>query len=93
MGYYTYYSLYIEGKNGEKLPQDMCALSYKFPGVLFSLYGEGEDRPDIWVEYFFEGLSQYEGVEIEYERFDPAKLRRYDDQSIFSPNRKYSYER
>lgn len=129
MGYYTYYSLHIEGKNGEKLPkdkldsiskeidklcvfedgnaedgyngytkwydcsQDMCALSYRFPGVIFTLYGDGEDSEDLWVEYFLDGLSQHEAAEIVYGRFDPSKLCPPNDQSLFSPNRKYSYER
>ena len=72
--------------------QDMCALSYKFPGVLFSLYGGGEDSADMWVEYFLEGSCQYERVEIRYESFDHRKLCPPNDQSVFSPNRKYSYE-
>lgn len=67
---------------------DMCKLSKKFPCVLFTLYGDGEDSEDKWVEYFLNGMCQYSGAKISYEDFNPEKLKEFDG---VLPNR-YSYE-
>lgn len=54
--------------------RDMCDLSAGFPGVLFTLHGEGESSDDLWDAYFFEGRTQFCPAKITYDDFDPAKL-------------------
>lgn len=54
--------------------EDMCSVSEKFPGILFSLWGDGEDRDDSWVEYYLDGKFQYCGSTLVYDEFDENKL-------------------
>ena len=84
-GYYAYQKWY-------DYQDDMCALSYRFPGVLFTLAGSGEEDEDLWVCYFRDGKYQYEHAKIIYDDFDSNKLRLPENQNIFSHNRSYSYE-
>lgn len=55
--------------------EDMCKLSKLFPSVLFTLEGFGEERDDMWREYFFNGKCQYAPGRVVYEEFDENKLR------------------
>lgn len=45
---------------------DMCYLSYKFPNILFDLYGTGEEYEDVWHATYKNGelvdLDRYEYV-------------------------------
>lgn len=50
------------------------ALSADFPGVLFTLSGEGEESGDIWKKYFRDGMCQEAKARIEIDAFDPARL-------------------
>jgi hypothetical protein len=56
---------------------DMIELSKKFPAVLFTLYGEGEDRYDMWRTYYRGGLLQYASatITITYDESNVAKLQ------------------
>lgn len=54
--------------------EDMKAFSRKFPAVLFTLNGEGEESGDVWVKYFKNGKMQASKAEIKLAAFDPAKL-------------------
>ena len=54
--------------------EDMCRVSKKYPNVIFSLYGNGEEDGDMWVEYFMNGKFQVEKAVITYADFDPEKL-------------------
>ena len=54
--------------------EDMCRVSKKYPNVIFSLYGNGEENGDMWVEYFMNGKFQVEKAVITYADFDPEKL-------------------
>lgn len=38
--------------------EDMKTLSIRFPGVLFTLSGDGEESGDIWKKYFLDGKMQ-----------------------------------
>lgn len=40
---------------------DMTNLSKEFPDYGFVITGYGDDRDDIWKEYFHNGKSQFEG--------------------------------
>ena len=53
---------------------DMKVLSEKFPTVLFTLAGEGEEGSDLWVEYWHNGMVQVSKAEIAYAPFDPNEL-------------------
>lgn len=54
---------------------DMKALSRKYPEVLFTLRGEGEDAGDVWVKYFKGGKMQAEKQpEFVPPPFDAGKL-------------------
>jgi hypothetical protein len=53
---------------------DMIMVSMKYPKVIFSLYGNGEENGDMWVEYFMNGNVQTERAVITYADFDPEKL-------------------
>lgn len=54
--------------------KDVAAMSLEFPGVVFTLSGEGEESPDMWRAYFLEGGVQEERAKITYPPFDPKKL-------------------
>jgi len=54
--------------------EDMRALSTKYPMILFTLSGKGEESGDIWKKYYCAGKCQVARAQIEYEPFDPDKL-------------------
>lgn len=53
---------------------DMLSISHDFPDVFFTVYGDGEESDDFWVEYYLNGMCQHEGGEIVYGEFDPLRL-------------------
>ena len=54
---------------------DMRLVSRKFPGVLWTLTGEGEESGDLWRKYFWNGKMQTARAELIYPAFDESKLR------------------
>jgi len=54
--------------------EDMRKFSLKYPDVLFTLDGEGEENGDIWTAYFRNGKCQIERAVIQVMPFDPIKL-------------------
>ena len=54
--------------------EDMRKISEKYQNVIFSLYGNGEEDGDMWVNYFMNGKVQTEQAVITYADFDPKKL-------------------
>lgn len=54
--------------------KDMRTLSKKYPTVLFDLYGEGEEYPDVWHKYFKNGKMQYCKLIEHFDDFDEEKL-------------------
>ena len=54
--------------------EDMIELSKLFPTVIFTLEGNGEDRDDIWREYYFNGKSQYAPAKIFFDPIDEIEL-------------------
>ena len=54
---------------------DMRGLSRLFPNILFTLYGNGEEKDDIWIIYAKGGKSQLAKAQVFFEGFDESKLR------------------
>jgi len=50
--------------------QDMAFISSFFPGFLFALHGDGDDREDQWTCFGLNGKSYVEQVEFVYPVFD-----------------------
>ena len=57
--------------------KDILELSRKYPNVLFDLYYEDTEEFASAHIYFIDGLYQYSPAIVEYEEFDPNKLRSY----------------
>ena len=55
--------------------EDMKDVSEKFPDVLFTLSGEGEEHGDLWKEYFLAGQSHCVKVTLSFPEFDHSKLK------------------
>ena len=53
---------------------DMRTISRKFPEILFTLNGEGEEQGDIWKAWFLGGRMQYEEATFQIGEFNPEKL-------------------
>lgn len=57
----------------------MVRISEAFPDVHFVLYGEGEDRADIWREHYIGGKYQSNGTSILYAPFLPDRMKDMED--------------
>lgn len=55
--------------------EDLKRVSERFPTVLFTLSGEGEESGDIWRKYFKDGKMQKCEAKITFDEFDEAKLK------------------
>lgn len=55
--------------------EEMKSFSLKYPGLLFTLYGDGEEDNDIWCKYFKDGKMQVAYTEIKFAEFDESKLQ------------------
>lgn len=53
---------------------DVKLLSEKFPNIVFTVEGQGEDSDDLWKHYFFNGKSQFAKAQIVYPEFDEKLL-------------------
>ena len=54
--------------------EDMAEFSKRYPEILFTLYGEGEDNTDIWREYFKNGKYHTIFAKISFDDFDESML-------------------
>lgn len=54
---------------------DLIAFSEKFPTVLFTLHGAGEEKGDLWVKYFKNGQMQRGLPTITFPPFDESQLK------------------
>lgn len=68
---------------------DMLLLSSKFPEVLFTLNGDGEDSEDLWIAYFRAGYVQHCPAQFVYPEHDKSLL---DKPPTKPEGEHYSYE-
>jgi len=54
---------------------EMKAFSKRFPDVVFTLHGQGEESGDIWVKYFKNGKMQKVEAQIVFAKFDEGQLK------------------
>lgn len=55
---------------------DMIKLSKKFPKMLFSLDGNGEENLDMWDAHFCNGNLNYRKIQTFWEKFDSEEFYR-----------------
>jgi hypothetical protein len=55
--------------------ENMLEISTKFPDLLFTLKGEGEEANDLWIKYYKKGKIQVANAEITFAVFDESKLK------------------
>lgn len=55
--------------------KDMRAFSLKYPDILFTLRGEGEESGDIWRKYFKAGKVQVVRETLVFDEYDEKKLQ------------------
>lgn len=65
----------------------MIEVSRVFPEIHFVLYGEGEDRGDIWREHYIGGKYQCNGTSTLYAPFLPNKMKDPEDENVPSTSK------
>lgn len=71
MGFFSGYDLRWDNQN-----MDMFTLSKSYPSCLFTVQGYGENRDDVWVEYWRDGCCQAGMAELP--EFDESKMIPYE---------------
>lgn len=46
--------------------EDILEISEECPGWLITVYGDGEDKNDLWVHYFYNGKDEKFDIDIKY---------------------------
>ncbi len=54
--------------------KDMVEISKKFPKMMFSLGGNGEESLDIWRAHFCNGQYNYREIQTYWEEFNPEEF-------------------
>lgn len=55
--------------------EQMKFFSLKYPDILFTLHGEGEDSGDVWMKYFKAGKMQVAKAKITFDEFDERSMK------------------
>lgn len=55
--------------------ETMIKFSKKYPNVLFTMKGEGEEAGDVWHTYYKDGKYQEAQAKIVIEEYNPSKLK------------------
>lgn len=74
--------MYAIDENGESIDaykwydhqKEVAHFSKKFPDVLFTLHGKGEESGDVWKKYFVNGKVQVAKAKLVFDEFDEKKL-------------------
>jgi hypothetical protein len=62
-------ALWFSGKepvSWYRCDEDMLAVSRLFPGCVFRLHGDGEDKGDLWYGYYMDGQMEVCQAEVVY---------------------------
>lgn len=70
-----YSSLFDDSVKWYDHDANMREISKRYPALLFTLEGVGEEAGDMWCKYYQAGKCQHELARIEFGKFDPAKLK------------------
>lgn len=73
---YDFEDGYLNGKWYSHV-QDMVEVSKKWPDVLFTLEGNGEEHGDMWRKYFKNGKVQVCEAVITFPQFDESEMEVY----------------
>lgn len=68
---------------------DMRLLSSKFPDLIFTIEGEGEESGDIWRAYVMNGALQFCAAKIIFDDFNPIAMH----EGLIPENYSYSIVR
>lgn len=55
--------------------KDLRKFSKHYEDYQISLYGQGDEAPDIWIKHFKNGKMQYCPAIITFDEFDESKLK------------------
>lgn len=65
----------VEGGKWYTHAEDVSGVSKKYPDLLFTLEGSGENNDDMWIKYFLDGKMQESRAEITFAPFSKSLLR------------------
>jgi hypothetical protein len=71
---YVFDNFYLYNAKWYEHDRDMRELSKKYPDILFTVYGRGEESDDMWYAYYQNGKSQHCPAEIVFPEYDPEKM-------------------
>jgi len=75
----------VQGATWYGHEEHMIALSTEYPGLVFELYGKGNNSEDIWYKYFHDGKIQLCPAIITFDEFDVKKLKEPDEVRAWKP--------
>lgn len=70
---------YVNSKWYQHVPE-MVEVSKKWPDVLFTLEGVGEESGDMWIKYFKNGKVQICPAVLTYPEFDESEMEVYGNE-------------
>ena len=67
---YNFEDCFEETMKWYKHENDMCTISQEYPNIIFVLEGVGEEFPDSWRKWFYNGIVEASYAEIVYPQPD-----------------------
>lgn len=62
--------------------EHLAQITKKFPNVVVSVTGYGEEVADIWHEFWLNGQYQFEQLEIKFKPLCHSKLKEYINEEV-----------